>query len=1557
MRNSVAVLSNTNPPKNIVSIASSTTTCKASAATKNRKGDNRLMVVMHFQNLESCNAFKSNNNMKSLFMAIKPVSKNLRVDERKVWVEISGLPLCAWGSNAYKKVATSVGRFMFFEDDQSTAMSIGRVCIATKEMKFISEVVKVIINGEEFDVHIHELGSWSINIDNDQTSNTSESVVKEDEDVPNDDGEESGIKDVRGISIIHEMSRLIEIGEKLGYDVKGTKKRKKRVWIKELCFKSNIHFLGVQESKMTRLELYRIKSMWGNYVFDYACSMSRGKWENSNEVFYMINIYGPHEIAAKSSLWSRTSDFIETHEGYFIIFGDMNEVRDESEREKVNYGPVPFKIFHSWMQRDGFKKVIKTAYEECSQGYSNQCLTFHEKLKFIKQKIKAWSHNVRRGDVSHYKEVELRLIEIEEKIDKRVASDEERHKMMNLLKECDDLNKLQEMDTRQVGCRRVTMDEIRTVVWDCGSQKAPGLDEFSFLFIKKYWEILKHDIETSVGANRIHIKDFRPISLIGVQYKFIAKILANCLAKAVDKVISHAFISGRQILDGPLMPSEVTDWYKSRNKKLMIFKVDFEKAYDSDAVQSGLLRGAKARDGQYNSGIAGFLSCIKINIAKSSVYEIGVSSDDIINMARVTGCASGTIPFIYLGLPIGSNMNLIANWQSLIDRFRGKLSSWKANLLSIGGRLTLIQYVLGSIGIYYMSIFKCPESVLKTLESIRASFFWGGYGEQKKMAWVKWSHVMASLDKGGLGVGSLKAFNLALLKKWRWRLVGCGSSVRFWKDNWVGDGPLHLRYNRLFHLDSKAKFFIRDRIPDDSWHWNIDLDDIFSVNATRNHIDDCLLPSLSPSSRWSKFLPRKRFLLLHALLALREWNLMITFSLDVLRLLWIEDWRATKDSKDHIYWLEVNGFDKMFRDSWEATPGNKDNAIRNFMGKLKFLEERIRIWLSMHKANSRCETCILKEELRVCDETIDKGMGSMKVVQKRSEILNKIHQVQKNQASEISQKAKIKWAIEGDENVKFFHGILNKKRNQSQIGGVMVNGTWIEDSVKVKFEFLEHFRGRRFGAVEYFFIHGDMTKRCNLNCIAFIPKVLDANMVKHFHPISLIGSLYKIIAKVLANRLVGVLNDLINEVQSTFLADRQILDGPFILNEVLQWCRKKKKHALIFKVDFEKAYDSLRWDFLEDVLDKFGFGAKWRTWIQSCLRSSRGSILINGSPTEEFQFFRGLKQGDPLSPFIFILIMESLHISFQHVVDVGLFTGINISFMVNLSHLASGLRINMYKSKIMGVNVEDAKVKTAATKLGCLVLKTPFTYLGTKVGDNMSRKHAWNEVEEKVISRLSRWKMKTLFIGVIKAIYEEDGSFDKVGVSGGRTCRTSIVPEVKVLQGRRYTWSLENDGTFSVASICKVIDGNRFQEVSLSTRWVKSVPIKVNILAWKVKSNALPTRFNISRRGIDIDSIDCPICKMGVETTSHVFFQCNVVRQIMRKISSWWNVDYMEVNSYKDWRAWLVSTRIRSSLKGIIEGIYYGLWWVMWNFHVKRRSNGTIGLKSLILFVVDVAPC
>ncbi|GJZ58750.1 putative RNA-directed DNA polymerase, eukaryota, reverse transcriptase zinc-binding domain protein [Tanacetum coccineum] len=418
----------------------------------------------------------------------------------------------------------------------------------------------------------------------------------------------------------------------------------------------------------------------------------------------------------------------------------------------------------------------------------------------------------------------------------------------------------------------VSLEEIKQAVWDCGSQKAPGPDGFSFMFppgVNSSFFTLIPKV-----TNPLYIKDFRPISLIGFQYKIVAKILANRLSKVIDSIISHeqsAFVSGRQILDGPLILSEVIDWYKKRKKKLLLFKVDFEKAFDSLSwrfldhvmnqlgfsmvwrrwIKAGLMssrasilinrsptskfslkRGLRQgdplspflfiivieglnialKDGLavnmfrgVNIGSPGnrlshlfyaddiiilsewsqhdmdniihilnvfyLASGLKININKSNLYRVGVPSSKVKSMAVGTSCSPSFLPFSYLGLPIGSNMGRISSWNILIDRFKAKLSGWKANMLSSGGRLTLIKLVLGSLGIYYLSIFKVPEGVIKILESLSASFFWGASVDKKKLAWIKWSNTLASCDKGGLGVGSLKAFNHALLLKWRWRLL------------------------------------------------------------------------------------------------------------------------------------------------------------------------------------------------------------------------------------------------------------------------------------------------------------------------------------------------------------------------------------------------------------------------------------------------------------------------------------------------------------------------------------------------------------------------------------------------------------------------------------------------------------------------------------------------------------------------------------------------------------------------------------------------------------------
>ncbi|GJS09721.1 RNA-directed DNA polymerase, eukaryota [Tanacetum coccineum] len=544
-------------------------------------------------------------------------------------------------------------------------------------------------------------------------------------------------------------------------------------------------------------------------------------------------------------------------------------------------------------------------------------------------------------------------------------------------------------------------------------------------------------------------------------------------------------------------------------------------------------------------------------------------------------------------------------------------------------------------------------------------------------------------------------------------------------------------------------------------------------------------------------------------------------------------------------WSSRKGFDKMVEDSWKNSVCMESNSIIKLKKKLQSLKSSIKHWLAEDNQKSNEHKRNIQNRLIILDKIFDQGSCNDDLIHERSNLLKELQDFNKSSSLDMAQKAKIRWAIEGDENSKFFHGIINKKRSQLAIHGVLADGDWIVEPSLVKNEFLKHFATRfaapssssitfdyQFpnrltpdqiedlernvsyeeikravwdcgiskspgpdgftfefyrkywslidhdvvAAVTSFFSTGSFPPGCNSSFITLIPKSQEAKMVKDFRPISLIGSMYKIITKVLANRLSLVISELVSDVQSAFVSNRHILDGPFILNELLSWCKHKKSKALIFKIDFEKAFDSVRWDYLDVVLANFGFGLKWRSWIQGCLNSAMGSILVNGSPTSEFKFSKGLKQGDPLSPFLFILIMESLHLSFNNVVNAGLYNGIQIDESLNLSHLfyaddvifvgkwnssnlstivnvlkwfylASGLKINLNKSKLMGIGISHDVVASAAKSIGCSILHTPFNYLGVKVGGIMSRLSSWDDVIAKLSARLSKWKLKSLSIG------------------------------------------------------------------------------------------------------------------------------------------------------------------------------------------------------------------
>ncbi|GKB92679.1 reverse transcriptase domain, reverse transcriptase zinc-binding domain protein [Tanacetum coccineum] len=114
---------------------------------------------------------------------------------------------------------------------------------------------------------------------------------------------------------------------------------------------------------------------------------------------------------------------------------------------------------------------------------------------------------------------------------------------------------------------------------------------------------------------------------------------------------------------------------------------------------------------------------LKINLRKSKLYGVGVKSDDLNRMARYMKCGVGEFPFMYLGLSIGVNMRRVSAWNDVIDRFKSRLSEWKAKAMSFGGRLMLVKSVLGSLPLYYFSLFRVPSSVIGALERVQKNFF------------------------------------------------------------------------------------------------------------------------------------------------------------------------------------------------------------------------------------------------------------------------------------------------------------------------------------------------------------------------------------------------------------------------------------------------------------------------------------------------------------------------------------------------------------------------------------------------------------------------------------------------------------------------------------------------------------------------------------------------------------------------------------------------------------------------------------------------------------------
>jgi hypothetical protein len=243
------------------------------------------------------------------------------------------------------------------------------------------------------------------------------------------------------------------------------------------------------------------------------------------------------------------------------------------------------------------------------------------------------------------------------------------------------------------------------------------------------------------------------------------------------------------------------------------------------------------------------LSGLKINFHKSELFCFGEAKDVADQYTELFGCGLGAFPISYLGIPIHHRRLTIAEWKHVEERLQKRLSSWKGKLLSLGGRLVLINSVLSNMVLYMISFFQIPKGVLQRLDYFRSRFFWQGDSDKKKYRLTRWNIVCRPKDLGGLGVPDLEVKNWALLGKWLARLltedgiwqtilrrkyVGSkaisqviwkpgdshfwaglmttkkfffphgnfsikdGSEIRFWEDKWLGSTTLREQYPALY---------------------------------------------------------------------------------------------------------------------------------------------------------------------------------------------------------------------------------------------------------------------------------------------------------------------------------------------------------------------------------------------------------------------------------------------------------------------------------------------------------------------------------------------------------------------------------------------------------------------------------------------------------------------------------------------------------------------------------------------------------------------------------------
>lgn len=319
-------------------------------------------------------------------------------------------------------------------------------------------------------------------------------------------------------------------------------------------------------------------------------------------------------------------------------------------------------------------------------------------------------------------------------------------------------------------------------------------------------------------------------------------------------------------------------------------------------------------------------------------------------------------------------------------------------------------------------------------------------------------------------------------------------------------------------------------------------------------------------------------------------------------------------------------------------------------------------------------------------------------------------------------------------------------------------------------------------AIKEFFSSGKLLKQWNATTLVLIPKICNASRPSEFRPISCLNTLYKVISKLLANRLKILLPDVISHSQSAFIPGRLLSENVLLATEIVHsYNRKNIDPRGMLKVDLRKAFDSIRWDFIISALKGINVPEQFLNWIVECISTPSFSVSVNGVSGGYFQSKRGLRQGDPLSPYLFVLAMEVFsklllsrfrsgyifyhpkttgldlsHLMFADDVIIFFDGGSSSLHGINetLDDFAgwSGLNMNREKTELFLAGVDEVEL-LAIANYGFPSASLPIRYLGLPLMCRKLKVSEYSPLLEKIKGRFLSWVVNSLsFAGRLQLI-------------------------------------------------------------------------------------------------------------------------------------------------------------------------------------------------------------